>query len=132
MLQERKEALDKGASVESYPIAIAIPDVKRLVDSVSSEALRRLYSIVNLGKGLDVYVILCGRCEQISKLYYGGELFTTGMVDEGKALIIGGTANNHSIIKTGIPYTESNQELPEDMGYVVTRGSSVKVKFVQE
>lgn len=132
VLQERKEAYDNGASVESYPIAIVVPDVKRLADSVSSEALRRLYSIVNLGKGLDVYVILCGRCEQISKLYYGGELFTTGMVDEGKALIIGGTANNHSIIKTGIPYTESNQELPEDMGYVVTRGSSVKVKFVQE
>lgn len=132
VLQERKVALEEGASVESYPIVVVLPDVKLLADSVSGETLRRLYSIVNLGKGLDVYVILCGRCEQISKLYYGGELFTTGMVDEGKALIIGGTANNHSIIKTGIPYTESNQELAADMGYVVTKGSSVKVKFVQE
>lgn len=132
ILQERKVALEEGTSVESYPIVVVIPNVKLLTDNVSGETLRRLYSMVNLGKGLDVYVIMCGRCEQISKLYYGGELFTTAMVDEGKALIIGGTANNHSIIKTGIPYTESNQELATDMGYVVTKGSSVKVKFVQE
>ena len=87
--------------------------------------------MVNLGRGLGICILLCGRSDQISKLYYGGELFTTGMVEEATALLIGGTANGHSVIKTGIPYSEANQELAEDMGYLTRKGKSTKVKFVK-
>ena len=131
VLQERKNAFDAGTGVESHPIVILLPDLKYLADTVSSDTLRRLHSIVNLGRGLSIYILLSGRSEHISKLYYGGEIFTTIMVDEVTAMLVGGTVNGHSVIKTGMPYSEANQELAADMGYLVSKGKCTKVKFVQ-
>ena len=131
ILQERKNAQTEGKDMQYHPIVILLPDLKYLADTVNSDALRRLHSMVNLGRGLGICILLCGRSDQISKLFYGGELFTTGMVEEATALLIGGTANGHSVIKTGIPYSEANQELAEDMGYLTRKGKSTKVKFVK-
>lgn len=76
-MQKRKDA---SAGSTDWPwILICIDDLKRCIDSINDQTLRRLASILVLGKGLRVAVIVSGNAADITKLSASGERFTMEM-----------------------------------------------------
>ena len=136
MLQTRKERADAGEKdfadnpIIGTPIIIVINDLGRFFEPADDETVKRLSNIIHLGRGLNVYLILGGHGDDISRLYYAGEAFTAGMVSKGTAFLTGGSFKAHSVFKSGLGYSEESAELKGAAGYLVTQEGTQKIKFV--
>ena len=134
VLQERKRAkTDHPLPLSEYPgILILIDDLKTCFDQIDNETVPRLTNIVNLGKGLNVYMIVNGVSDSIDMLYYGGDTFTVSLVKRAAALLIGGSATHHKSFQTNLPLSEASEPLAEAEGYYLLSGQAEKIKVVQE
>ena len=93
--------------------------------------LRRLASILVLGKGLRVAVIVSGNAADITKLSASGERFTMEMTGK-TTLLLGGSAQAHMFARTDLAYSAASQDAGAGMGYLVQDGHAVKLKAVQK
>lgn len=128
-MQQRKDAGVESA--DRRWILICIDDLKRCIDSISDQTLRRLVSILCLGKGLRVAMIVGGDAADITKLSASGERFTMELVKK-PTLLLGGSAQAHMFTRTDLPYSDASQDVGPAMGYLVQDGHAVKLKAVQK
>ncbi len=133
VLQQRRERVQSGGPEDKTPpIAIVIEDLGRCFDAASNDTVKRLASIVNLGRGLKVFLIVSGRNDDIGRLYHGGDPFTMNMVGKSAALLIGGSFQSHGVFRSdGLGYTDAAAELTAMQGYLVTGPDVQKIKCVQ-
>ena len=128
-MQKRKDA---SAGSTDWPwILICIDDLKRCIDSINDQTLRRLASILVLGKGLRVAVIVSGNAADITKLSASGERFTMEMTGK-TTLLLSGSAQAHMFARTDLAYSAASQDAGAGMGYLVQDGHAVKLKAVQK
>lgn len=134
VLQERKRAkMAQPLPFSEYPgILILIDDLKSCFDQIDNDTVPRLTNIVNLGRGLNVYLIVNGISDSIDKLYYGGETFTVSLVKQAAALLIGASARHHKAFQTNLPFSEASEPLAGAEGYYLQAGQAKKIKVVQE
>ena len=92
---------------------------------------KRLASILVLGKGLRVAVIVSGNAADITKLSASGERFTMEMTGK-TTLLLGGSAQAHMFARTDLAYSAASQDAGAGMGYLVQDGHAVKLKAVQK
>ena len=132
LMPEMQKRKDAGAGSTDWPwILICIDDLKRCIDSINDQTLRRLASILVLGKGLRVAVIVSGNAADITKLSASGERFTMEMTGK-TTLLLGGSAQAHMFARTDLAYSAASQDAGADMGYLVQAGHAVKLKAVQK
>lgn len=135
ILQERKDLLSRTnyLSESQYPhIIILIHNLKECFDTVSDETVRRLASIISLGNGLNVAMIACGNAKEIEKLYHGGDMLAMNLVRQSVILLIGGSAQVHSVVQTELQYSEATTPLLDNEAYIVQDSKTEKIKIVQE
>ena len=129
-LQERMERHQRGESLEDYPsITIVIGDLGSCFDAADGKTVKRLYSIVNLGRGLKVHLIVCGKSADVTKLYHGGDYFTTGLADNGMALLLGGSFREHGVFQSQLGYTETAAALGRKEGWFVREGTATRLRL---
>lgn len=128
-MQQRKEAADGKTD---WPwILICIDNLKRCIDSINDQTLRRLTSILVLGKGLRVAMIVSGNAADITKLAASGERLTMELTGK-TTLLLGGSAQTHMFARTDLAYSAASQDVGADMGYLVRDGHAIKLKAVQK
>lgn len=133
VLQHRKEQYMANGllSKEEYPyITIVINDLKECFDMVNDDTIRRLTSIVTLGKGLNIVVLVDGNTKEIEKLYHGGDSFTMNLVRHSTVLLIGGSVQSHSMVTTDLPYSVVSVTMADCEAYLVRDNSVEKIKVV--
>ena len=132
LMPEMQQRKDAGDGHTDWPwILICIDDLKRCIDSINDQTLRRLTSILVLGKGLRVAMIASGNAVDITKLAASGERFTMELVSR-TTLLLGGSAQAHMFTRTDLPYSIASQDVEFDMGYLVQNGHAIKLKAVQK
>lgn len=132
LMPEMQKRKDASAGSTDWPwILICIDDLKRCIDSINDQTLRRLASILVLGKGLRVAVIVSGNAADITKLSASGERFTMEMTGK-TTLLLGGSAQAHMFARTDLAYSAASQDAGVGMGYLVQDGHAVKLKAVQK
>lgn len=132
LMPEMQKRKDASAGSTDWPwILICIDDLKRCIDSINDQTLRRLASILVLGKGLRVAVIVSGNAADITKLFASGERFTMEMTGK-TTLLLGGSAQAHMFARTDLAYSAASQDAGAGMGYLVQDGHAVKLKAVQK
>lgn len=135
VLQERKIHRDTEGTTppsEEPWLLVVLPDVQTCFDGASNDTMRRLASIVNLGKGLHIAVLAAGKAAEMAKLYHSGEVFTMALVQRGAALLCGGTAQAHSVFQTDLGYTEASAALGAGEGYLLLDGTAQRLRLVEE
>jgi S-DNA-T family DNA segregation ATPase FtsK/SpoIIIE len=128
-LNERKNAAPESKNGFT-PILIVLNDIGTVFETVSNETMNRLAAIVTLGRGLNVYLLTAGETDDISKLYHGDK-FIMSMVDKAAAILVGGNFRTHLVFKADLSYTESENALASDEGYLLVSGRATKIKIVQ-
>ena len=132
LMPEMQQRKDAGDAHTDWPwILICIDNLKRCIDSINDQTLRRLTSILVLGKGLRVAMIVSGNAADITKLAASGERFTMELVSK-TTLLLGGSAQAHMFARTDLPYSAASQDVEPGMGYLVQNGHAIKLKAVQK
>lgn len=138
LMPEMQKRKDASAGSTDWPwILICIDDLKRCIDSINDQTLRRLASILVLGKGLRVAVIVSGNAADITKLSASGERFTMEMTGK-TTLLLGGSAQAHMFARTDLAYSAASQDAGAGMGYLVQNGhagqaeGSTKIEKIEE
>lgn len=133
LLQARKEAFTgEELSVEEHPyVVVVIDDLKKCFDVVSNETMRRLASIVTLGRKLNVLLVVSGGAEAIEKLHHV-DTFTMNLVKCATTVIIGGKAQMHRAIETDLSYSEAAAKLVDCEAFVVDSGIATKIRKIAE
>lgn len=134
ILQERKERADAGDrefSGLSEPLVIVLRDLGRFYEPAQNETVRRLGTIVNLGQGLGVYLLVGGQSEEIDRLNLAGDSFVMSMVAKAASILIGGSFSSHGAFDSNLGYTESAEPLADGIGYFVKQRIAQKIKPVQ-
>lgn len=129
-LQKRKMAL-RGARLDEgqWPfILVQLTDAERCVHAVSNETLRRLLSIVTLGRGLNVLLVVQDSAEALARLYNSGESMTMRLVESGVSLLLGGNAQQHMAVRTDLAYTAAAANVEKGEGYVVEKGHALRIR----
>ncbi len=135
VLQSRKVRRDTEGTLppgEEPWLLVVIPDMKTCFDGASNDTMRRLASIVNLGAGLHIAVLACGKAGELTRLYHSGEAFTIAMVQQAAAVLCGGSAQSHSVFQTGLGYTEASAQLGQEEGYLLLDGTVRRIRLVAE
>lgn len=132
-LQKRKDLCqsDGAQALEGFaPIVIVIRDLGACFTGASEETVKRLYSIVNLGSGLKVYLLVCGKNADITRLYHGGDYFTMALADKCAALLIGGCFQTHGVFKSQMGYTDAVTTVGPMEGYLVQDGNAKRLRLL--
>lgn len=132
LLQERSKLYKEGTQDTFSPILIVIDDLKNCFDVISDKSAQRLNAIVNLGKGLNVNLLVAGNCDDIAKLYNQGEPFTVGLVKSQINILLGGTFRDHSVFKSNLHYSEVDTQLNDYEGYILVKEKANKFKSMHE
>ncbi len=132
LLQERKSLYTAGIQTDFSPVLIVIDDLKKCFDEIQDISAQRLGAIVNLGKGLNVNLLVAGNCDEISKFYNQGEPFTVGLVKSPINIALGGSFRDHSVLKANIHYSEMDTVLNDYEGYLIVKEKATKFKSMYE
>ena len=132
LLQERSKLYKDGSQNDFSPVVIVIDDLKSCFDAINDKSAQRLNAIVNLGKGLNVNLLVAGNCDDIAKLYNQGEPFTVGLVKSQINILLGGTFRDHSVFKSNLHYSEIDTQLNDYEGYVLVKEKASKFKSMFE
>lgn len=127
-LQARAEIHKKDVSATFSPILIVIDDLKSCFDSITNKSAERLNAIVNLGKGLNVNLLVAGNNDDIARMNNQGELFTAGLVKSPINILLGGCFRDHSAFKSNLHYSEIDTQLGDFEGYLNIKEKAVKFK----
>lgn len=133
-MQRRKDATNgkEGIPQEEFPwILVLIPDLDVCFKRANNDTVRRLNSLIALGKGLHVAVIVQGKAADVGRLYNGGDPFINSMVKYSNAILSGGTIMEHTAFAVDLNFTEKIKPLDEGDGYLVTRERTIKLKLLQ-
>lgn len=133
ILQDRKQsASGKTLSSTEYPyIVVLISDLQDCFNKVSDRTIQRLTSIVTLGEGLNVILVVCGTSSSIGKLYHGGDSFTISMVKRASALLIGDSVSAHGVFESSLSHTETITQMGKSEAYIIRKKTAEKIKIVQ-
>ena len=129
-MNERRSQYLKDKTQSFRRLVILADDLGALFEAVSNDSMNRLAAIVTLGRGLNVALIAAGSCEDIAKLYHGGDRLTALLADKAPAVLLGGSFQTHAVFKANVSYTEAAAPLGAQEGYLLYRGSLVKMKTV--
>ena len=130
LMPEMQKRKDASAGSTDWPwILICIDDLKRCIDSINDQTLRRLASILVLGKGLRVAVIVSGNAADITKLSASGERFTMEMTGK-TTLLLGGSAQAHMFARTDLA-SVSYTHLIRRRGHMCKNGLLFAAKRLQ-
>lgn len=132
VLQERSRIYKEDAKAIFEPILIVIDDLKSCFDAVSDKSVQRLNAIVNLGKGLNVNLLVAGNYEDIVKLYHRGEPFTISLVRSQISILLGATFRMHSVFKSDLHYSELDEQLNDYEGYLLIKEKASRFKAMYE
>ena len=130
VMQERKQKKQAGEASAFAPILLIIADLKKCFDGISDESANRLKLLVTLGRDLGVVLIAAGVCEEIAALYHGGAPFVASLVDNGAAVLLGGSARIHTAFHPELPFSEMETPLQKDEAYFLCGERTVKIKTV--
>ena len=132
IMQERKKIQQSDENASFDPIIICITDWKKCHESINEESLKRLRLLVTLGKNQNVIIILADTAEEFLNLYYGGDLFTSKMLEQRNAVLIGDKASSHRAFRTSLSFMEQRVELEDHEAYLVLENETVKIKMMNE
>lgn len=134
VLQDRKQtASGSRLPSEQYPyVVVLIGDLQDCFDKVSDRTIQRLTSIVTLGAGLNVILMVSGTPNSIGKLYHGGDSFTVNLVRKSSALLIGGSVSGHGVFETDLAHSAASSQMEKGEAYLIKNKTAEKIKFVQQ
>ena len=130
-LNERKMKYDDDKTMDFPPLVIAVDDLGHLFKNASDKTMSRFAAIMTLGRGLYIYLLVAGDISDISKLYHGGDNFTTCLVDKSTAVLLGNNFKSHGVFKADISYTESEQKLSAHEGYILRNNGILRFKAIE-
>lgn len=127
-MQRRYSEQQSGIKREYKPLIFVIDDYGSFFKAVSNDTMARLQAIVQIGKGLGLYLIIASDAYELNSYYSKGEIVATTMVKNKDCLMLGGSMNDHSSIAVNAKYAQKSQEVGEYEGYFVKKGDPLKIK----
>ena len=113
------------------PIVLCISDLKTCLEGISADTSRRLASILHLGKGLRVSVMVLALAEDRETLCHSGEMFCIHLTNKADVLMVGGCLRDHGMFDSQLDYTEANESLAEGDAWLLSDGEARRIKHVE-
>ena len=129
VLQRRKEAAESGEQEAFPPIVVAVADLAACRAAASEQSRKRFHLIAALGRGLGVYAAVLGSCADVSRLAVQGDPFLTELAENGAAVLLGGSAQQHDGIPLSMRSADRLAELGAHEGYFRGGRGSAPVRF---
>lgn len=133
VLQKRKEQAETPEGIqwlaEQPEIIIVIGDHKRCFDLASNETMRRLSSIISLGKGLKVCLVILSVSGEREELR--GDMFTINLNNKADVLMVDGSFRSHGLFDSQLDYSQSGEDLPEGDAWLLMDGQARRIKAVE-
>ena len=134
ILQKRKEqaAAPQGSAwlADQPELLLVISDHRRCFEAASNETMRRLASILALGKGLKVCLMILSAAEDRSALAM--DMFCTNLNDKADVLMVDGSFRSHGYFESQLDYGQSSEELTEGDAWLLADGRAQRIKFVED
>ena len=130
-LQYRHKTHKENQDSKFEPIIIAIDNFSTLFSQISNDTANRLRSIVKLGEGLALYLIVADDAYSLSSLVNKGEATMLSMAKSGKCVLLGGCLNDHNAFMSkmsGISIAEKNEKLGKYEGVLLADGQHLRFK----
>ena len=106
-----------------------IGDHKRCFDLASNETMRRLSSIISLGKGLKVCLVILSVSGEREELR--GDMFTINLNNKADVLMVDGSFRSHGLFDSQLDYSQSGEDLPEGDAWLLMDGQARRIKAVE-
>lgn len=133
VLQNRKEKAGSPDGQqwlqEQKEIIVAISDHRRCFDLASNDTMRRLASIISLGKGLKVCLVVMSMVSDREDLR--GDLFTLNLANKADILMVDGSFRSHGMFDSQLDYTQSSEELEDGDAWLLESGKARRIKFTE-
>ena len=132
-LQKRKNSLLEGALDESeYPlILVLIQSVGSCYQLATEKTVERLRSIVTLGRGLNISLVVAGSIDEHSRYFHAGDVLLNSLATKSGVLIYGSSLSNHRIFETNISHTKASEPIEDGDAYYIKNGTAEKIKLAK-
>lgn len=135
LLQKRKESVesDQGRAwlEQQPPIILIISDLKACLEAASPDTARRLASILHLGAGLRVSVVVLARAQDRDALCHAGDMFSIHLTNKADVVMVEGCLRDHGMFDTQLDYTEAGEPLAEGDAWLLQDGVARRIKCVE-
>ena len=136
LLQKRKESVesDQGRAwlEQQPPIILIISDLKACLEAASPDTARRLASILHLGAGLRVSVVVLARAQDRDDLCHAGDMFSIHLTNKADVVMVEGCLRDHGMFDTQLDYTEAGEPLAEGDAWLLQSGEARRIKCVEQ
>ena len=136
LLQKRKESVesDQGRAwlEQQPPIILIISDLKACLEAASPDTARRLASILHLGAGLRVSVVVLARAQDRDDLCHAGDMFSIHLTNKADVVMVEGCLRDHGMFDTQLDYTEAGEPLAEGDAWLLQDGVARRIKCVEQ
>ncbi len=126
-LQDRYEGKDRDEYDRVAPIYLLIADWKEFFDFVDDKTIKCLEDVVDMGKGLSVYLIVAGLGSGITGLATKGETLTHRLIKQKQIIITGGSIYEHNLFMTSMSSEDENADIPDGMAYYMNDKSIKRI-----
>ncbi len=114
---------------KSFPqIALIIDDWNHFMTETEDEIYEPMLDIIEMGKGLGVFLFLAGRTTELLHLYDSLDEMTRIAMENQKAMVISGSLSMCSHLKTNRTNEERTRELVEGEAWFLENGNCMKIK----
>ena len=136
LLQKRKESAEapegKAWLESQLPIVLVISDLRACLEAASADTARRLASILHLGAGLRVSVVVLARAQDREDLSHAGDMFSIHLTNKADVVMVEGCLRDHGMFDTQLDYTEAGESLAEGDAWLLQNGEARLIKCVEQ
>ena len=129
-LQYRFEQKRADQSISFEPIVFAVDDYSHFFKLVSNATIERLKSIVLIGAGLDLYMIVAGDAYEMAALKNKGEAVLSSLARGAQSIVLGGTMADHAMITVKASHSQTKEEVGEFEGFLIQRQIPTRFKAI--
>lgn len=131
-LKRRQDEQNNNARKDNSAILLVISDIIQASKELSENSLKRLKSIVTLGSGLNIFLVVSGNNDELSTLYHQRLPLIYTMVSSSATILLGGTANNHNIFHFNLDYKELSSNLSDKEAYFLIDSTTTKIRLADK
>lgn len=125
-LKRRQET--KENPLEFNTMFLVIPNLAKAQKELSQDSLKRLKSIVTLGSGLEVYLLVGMESSPLQEQYHQRAPLVHSLVTNCPTMILDGSMGDHAIFRHNLSYEQKTIPLKEGEAYFIRENTALKLR----
>ena len=130
VLKERKAKKDSGEMSNDSLICLIIEDIDQRITNWDDSIVNRLNAIAQMGRGLNVVLIMAGDNEGLKKMK--GSYAVINMMSGAYHIMIGGKPSDHDILRMHLATDQTGRTLREYEGFFTDEHTTVPFRAMYE